>query len=70
MPVSNFPIDDLLGIDYVYPDYSYIVSKYHKVKSLCQITQCHENHIGGIPFIKTRNLPIIAGPLASALFGK
>ena len=58
----SFPEDDLLGVDYVLPDFSFLKENEDKIKALI-ITHGHEDHIGGIPFLlQSVNIPAIYAP--------
>ena len=65
-----FPSGDMLGVDLVIPDISYIKSKIHKLKGFV-ITHGHEDHIGALPYVLQQvNVPIYATKLTLALIQK
>jgi ribonuclease J len=62
-----FPEEDMLGVDFVIPDFSYILDNSEKVKGVI-LTHGHEDHIGALPFLlKEISAPVYGTPLTLGL---
>ena len=64
-----FPDGDMLGVDLVIPDFSYVIENKDKLRGIV-ITHAHEDHIGGLPYLLSNvDIPIYSTALTNGIIG-
>lgn len=62
-----FPEEDMLGVDYVIPDFSYVIENVDKLRGIL-LTHGHEDHTGALPFLlKEVDVPVYGTPFTIGL---
>lgn len=62
-----FPEEEMLGVDFVIPDFTYVIENREKLKGII-ITHGHEDHTGALPFLlREIQVPVYATPLTAGL---
>jgi ribonuclease J len=62
-----FPTEDMLGVDFVIPDFTYVLENRDKVRGIF-LTHGHEDHVGALPFLlKEIKVPVYGTPLTIGL---
>ena len=65
-----FPDDEMPGVDYVIPDFSYLLARREQVRGVI-LTHAHEDHIGALPYLlRELDVPVYGPRMALALAGE
>jgi len=63
----SFPNEEMLGVDIVIPDFTYLVENRHKIRGVF-LTHAHEDHVGGLPYLLDKlSIPVYASAFTHAL---